>query len=309
MLACSLVRRDRLVFDRCARAQEADDLGGDHVGQMVVAPGLGDGVVTRATHEQNLQRCAAGGRAAETIRGTRFGPLEWNLWQQELCISVCEQLIDRLDEATVGAPVGEQRVAVHRIRLGGDVGEDIGAAEGVDGLLRIADQEQRGLRAVVEAVKNPILHGIGVLKLVDQCGAELGADLLGQGRSAGPGQGLVQALQEIVEELYVRRLLAAAQLGASILHERTLKLQQPGRQLVAHLLFGFEQGFTSVEKRMPRRYAVLLRSLRQLRCSELGEVGEVCGEPGPFVRHHPVHLRHPPGGDARRLILHPIQRR
>ena len=50
---------------------------------------------------------------------------------------------------------------------GGEVGDDVAAAEGVDGLLGVADQHHRGV-AAEGAVEHLPLHRVGVLELVDQ---------------------------------------------------------------------------------------------------------------------------------------------
>ena len=71
-----------------------------------------------------------------------------------------------IDQSAVAAPVRAERL-LHTRRLGGlQVRDDVAAAERVDGLLRIADQDQR--RAAGEgAVDHLPLHRIGVLELVD----------------------------------------------------------------------------------------------------------------------------------------------
>ena len=67
----------------------------------------------------------------------------------------------------VAAPVDGQR-APGRGRLRRlEIGEDVAAAEGVDGLLGVADQHQRGF-AGEGAVEHLPLHRVGVLELVDE---------------------------------------------------------------------------------------------------------------------------------------------
>ena len=48
------------------------------------------------------------------------------------------------------------------------VGKDIGAAEGVDRLLRVANQQQRGLRLLApDAAENTVLLRVGILEFID----------------------------------------------------------------------------------------------------------------------------------------------
>ena len=67
----------------------------------------------------------------------------------------------------VAAPVGVERRLGGRRAGGREVGDDVAATEGVDGLLRVADQHHRGV-AGEGPVEHLPLHGVGVLELVDQ---------------------------------------------------------------------------------------------------------------------------------------------
>jgi len=85
-----------------------------------------------------------------------------------------EHGVQRGDEVLVAAPVGGQCLLVARLARGREVGVDVGAAEGVDRLLGIADQHQGALsRAVVlevlgeGAADDVPLDRVGVLELVD----------------------------------------------------------------------------------------------------------------------------------------------
>ncbi len=63
-----------------------------------------------------------------------------------------------------------QRVAGVGAIARGEVGEQVGAAEAVDRLLGVADQEQRAMAILgaVDAVEDAELQRVGVLELVDQ---------------------------------------------------------------------------------------------------------------------------------------------
>ncbi|MNK83736.1 hypothetical protein D3C87_1035610 [compost metagenome] len=97
-----------------------------------------------------------------------------------------KHMVHGADHAVTGSEVGAQRMQATRSRLtGAQVGIDVGAAEGVDRLLRITDQEQAALGIVVfdaiDALEDPVLHRVGVLEFVDQRHRKLFAD---QGRQA-----------------------------------------------------------------------------------------------------------------------------
>ena len=66
---------------------------------------------------------------------------------------------------------------------GGEVGVDVGAPEGVDGLLGIADQHQGGAALAEGHAHDVPLDRIGVLELVDQGHAVV---LRSRSHAAGP---------------------------------------------------------------------------------------------------------------------------
>ena len=71
------------------------------------------------------------------------------------------------EQGRIAAVVDRERRVVVGGARGVEVGDDVGPAERVDGLLRIADQHQRGV-AVEGAAQDGPLDGVGVLELVDQ---------------------------------------------------------------------------------------------------------------------------------------------
>ena len=166
-----------------------------------------------------------------------------------------EDRVDRTDQRLRRAVVGAQRVvapgggAAHR-----QVAVDVGAAEAVDRLLRVADHQQRGGRIVVgdavEAVEQPVLQRRGVLELVDQRDRVLRQDALAQPRAGLARQRLLEpALQvgeaelrrgalELVEPLRDAPRRMAQQARARRLQRRQLGLQrlelgEGGRDLAA----------------------------------------------------------------------------
>ena len=87
------------------------------------------------------------------------------------------------------------------------VGKDIRAAEGVNSLFRVANQQQRGIRlAPPDAAKDSVLLRVGILKLIDHRHREALTNRAGQRFSALSAQGVIQAAKHIVKS----QLAAAA---------------------------------------------------------------------------------------------------
>ena len=109
-----------------------------------------------------------------------------------------EDLVDGLHQGARRAVVLSQGVdgaLALGMAAGGHVGEDVGAPEGIDGLLGVADQIEPdpgvgGVRPRVDPLEDAVLEVVGVLELVDQGVGILGAQTRGQGRSMGALQGL-----------------------------------------------------------------------------------------------------------------------
>ena len=93
-----------------------------------------------------------------------------------------------VEHGRVGAPVAVQRLR-GRVGAGAQVGGDVGAAEPVDRLLRVAD-EHEGAVPVERGPQDVPLHRVGVLELVDHDDAVPRADPL---RGGGPVSGSVSA--------------------------------------------------------------------------------------------------------------------
>ena len=80
---------------------------------------------------------------------------------------VAEQHLQAVDQRRVAAEVPPEGRLLRGARGGGQVGRDVAAAEGVDGLLGVADQDQRRRAGERQAEHLP-LHRVGVLELVHQ---------------------------------------------------------------------------------------------------------------------------------------------
>ena len=75
--------------------------------------------------------------------------------------------LDPADHGMVAAPVGEQRRSMICVVRGVEIAENVCPAEGVDGLLRIADEDQ-GAMTVEGGLEDRPLGRVGVLELVDE---------------------------------------------------------------------------------------------------------------------------------------------
>ena len=110
-----------------------------------------------------------------------------------------QERVVRGQQGLIAAPVlGESEPAArHPGRL--QVGVHIGAAERVDGLLRVADQHQRGLPVPERPAHYLPLDRIGVLKLVDEDDLVSAAQQLARGLATlRRDEGVPQAHQEVV---------------------------------------------------------------------------------------------------------------
>ncbi len=128
-----------------------------------------------------------------------------------------EHRVQRAQEPGVAAPVpGERGVAV-RLPGGVEVADDVRAPEGVDRLLRVADQHQRQVPG--EVPQDAPLQGIRVLELVDEHDAVPGPQPRRR-PAGGIGQRAVQTGDEIVVGVQTSRPLAALHLAAHRGRER-----------------------------------------------------------------------------------------
>ena len=195
-----------------AGVQQAHHLAGAQLGQMLAvalgaqcflgfdAPEGQGGCVLAASlpalaaplrrHRVERQQVVAAGRlVAERALTLAFG--------------LAEHAVDGLHHGGRGAEVGAQRgVPALGVAPRGQVGVDVRAAEGVDGLLGVTDQHQRGGRVValhaVDGVEDAHLQRVGVLEFIDQCHRELLADARGQARAVGPAQRGVQPHEQVL---------------------------------------------------------------------------------------------------------------
>ena len=112
-------------------------------------------------------------------------------------LGALEHGLDRVEQRPVGAPVDAQGLRGGRGLGGLEVGDDVATAEGVDGLLGVADQHHRG--GLGEGAPEDLpLHRVGVLELVDE--HELPPVLHPPPRR---GRGVLEGVGQLAEQVVV----------------------------------------------------------------------------------------------------------
>jgi len=115
---------------------------------------------------------------------------------------VVEHRVERSQKARRRAPIAGQRKAplLRHIAAGLHIGKDIGPAEAVNGLFRIADEKQRAIGGGIHLPENVVLNRIGVLEFVDQGRLVFPPEGCGKGRAIFAVQRLIHVVQQVVEE-------------------------------------------------------------------------------------------------------------
>ena len=201
----------------------------------------------------------------------------------------CKPMVGGRHQSRGGAVVGRQHVVAPGGGLAGfEVAVNIGAAKAVDGLLGVANEQQRaiGRRGVglVDVLKQAVLQRRGVLKLIEQRHRVLLAQALAQQRALRPGQSRVQTLQHVGKAKGARLALEPLQALGDVL------LGMPA-QTQAHGLNGIE-GLQQIFQRLRlgrvlHRYAALAGFIQtagdQAGCSGFQSFTQLqVGRFGPF---------------------------
>ena len=152
------------------------------------------------------------------------------------------QRLDRAQQARARAEIVEQRWRDRGVTLRREVGVHVAAAEAVDRLLRVADQEQRrrgrrsirlraGIARTEHAPEDRPLPRIGVLELVDQRDRVLRAQAGHERIAMRPVERIGHAVDEVVEGLQPAHVLelrqAPAGLGAQAVQQADAASGQP----------------------------------------------------------------------------------
>ena len=196
-------------------------------------------------HRLVAARCAPGQwRHRLTLQGEtiRLAPGPNRLERDRLVIdeggrTLDEQAIDPIDQRLSRAKVGLQGVMGGNLRLGLDIGEDVGATEAVDGLFRVADEiEAAAGLAHIQPTEDAVLLRIRILKLVDHRHRIELADPFGQQIAGRPLQRQRQTTEQIVERQQLLPLLGLLDplphLGERLDQHPGADIQGLGEQLV-----------------------------------------------------------------------------
>ena len=147
-----------------------------------------------------------------------------------------EDLVHRGDQPRLGAPVLAEREAIAGVVRGFKVGEDIRSAEAIDGLLRVANQKEKGNAAREGAAKDRVLDGVRVLEFINEGGPVTGLEVCGQRFATRSRQGVIQARQQVIVILNLALGLAAREFCPREFHEGELEAGQPNLLHLADLL-------------------------------------------------------------------------
>ena len=224
------------------------------------------------------------------------------------CLGTGEQVVDRTHQRLRGAVVDDQQVVAP---LGGaarlQVAVDVGPAKAVDGLLGVANEQQRGVglghTGRVQQFEQAVLQGRGVLEFVDQRHRVLGRDARAQACALRCLQGLHQALQQVAK---AEHAALALEQGHALLYLGGGVQAQPGSQrcgreqrLLQVLQRG--RGFGQIERRRAGKARVHQALGRKAAPGRLRPLQRL-----PQVAVQPLLQRVKPGGTATDLDLAPV---
>ena len=184
------------------------------------------------------------------------------------CLGTPEPVVHGRHQRRGGAVVGAQHVMPPGGGAAcGEVAVDVGAAEAVDRLLGVANEQQRRLRGVVgravEPVEDAVLQRRGVLEFVDQRHRGLRHHAFAQALAVRPGQRLVQPLQHVGK---AEGASLALELGDALLHARRRVQAQRHGGVGQRLLRGLQRGQRfKVRGQRDWRRAVLARLVQAVR--------------------------------------------
>ncbi len=164
-----MTRPDLLAVERGAARQQIADVGG-HIGgymrtQVADQYRVGAAAAHRlSAHHPQTERIVGRG-----TREARPDVVRFHWVHDDLRITESgspQDHLQALNQIAVATPVGRER-PLHTCGFRSlEIGDDVSAAERVDGLLRIPDEDQR--RAARECTIDHLpLHGVGVLEFVD----------------------------------------------------------------------------------------------------------------------------------------------
>ena len=168
-----------------------------------------------------------------------------------------EESVHRLDKRGVGSKVPIERRNARDFVSGLEVGVDIGAAELVDGLLGVTDEEHGHASAQQELAERAPLNGVGVLELVDERGFVLVLQRVARSVVVGLQRGADLPQQVVVAGLQAPSSL----LGSALRHEGqevTLDAYLPEVDRIVDGLVGLHEFFDGSKQRQIDRGELLV---------------------------------------------------
>ena len=211
-------------------------MSGPGVGRLgqALLRGDGDEPVLPVEHPQpQRRRHRRAEQAGRLVGGGGLHPLVGDAFVAEA--GAAQQRVVGVDQALVAAPVDGQRGPGAGHLGGGQVGVDVGAPEGVDGLLGVADEDEGGVAAAEAEAEDVPLDRVGVLELVDQHHPVAAPQ---PGLHPGAVDGILERLLEADQEIVVGEdpgvalaplHLLAHRLGQAAVHPGRGRAGRPGR--------------------------------------------------------------------------------
>ena len=195
-----VTRRDAVSVEGGAAVEQGPDVGGqvlaDVLPQVVDRYGLNTSAPERLPRDHSeAERVVARRPGQPAARVSRLDLVNDDARVAEL--GAFQHHLQAVDEGRVAAPVGHQCPLLASGFGGFQVGDDVAAAEGVDRLLRVADEDQGGA-AGEGAVDDLPLDRVGVLELVDHHNRPAGVH-----PEPGRGVGLVERVGQPGQQIVV----------------------------------------------------------------------------------------------------------
>jgi hypothetical protein len=125
---------------------------------------------------------------------------------------------------------------------GGEIGEDVGAAEGVDRLLRVADEEEGTACIRTEGAEDGVLDGVGILEFVDEDRLVAGAQGVKEAGAILAGDGAGDFAEQVVVGAEIESRLALARFAVAPEEEVALQSEEAGPAEVLQLLARLGKG-------------------------------------------------------------------
>ena len=228
-------------------------------------------------------------------------------------LGAAQHHLQPVQQRGVAAPVGGQRLLLARRLRRLQIRHDVAAAKRIDGLLRIADQDHRGVPAE-RAVDHLPLDLVGVLELVDHDDRPAVAHARSRGGVVGVQRGS-QSAQQVVVAQDAESPFAVFQFGQNVFREidagsglrSWIRVAGPqlGCRVVDHLAGQLQRSTV-----LQHRIVALLTEVSQVQIvDDLG--GEIVkafqqGDVGGGVARHAERFQHQlaelvRGGDRRRV--------